>query len=78
MSWKNVYNLFSQFCKHRLFHYPYLVPWHLLIALFRQECRLFKTVELRTKGKYWAPVNVATTDATAKVKVSAKSKAEYQ
>ena len=35
-------------------------------------------VELRNKGKYWIPVPVTTTDAAAKVKESAKSKANFQ
>ena len=35
-------------------------------------------VGLRNKGKYWVPVPVTTTDAAAKVKESAKSKAKYQ
>ena len=35
-------------------------------------------VELRYKGKYWVSVPVTTTDAAAKVKESAKSKANYQ
>ena len=69
---------FCQFWQYRLFHYRYLVSQHLLIALFGPECGLCKTIVLRTNGKYSLPVNVTTTDAAAKVKVSAKPKAEYQ
>ena len=48
------------------------------MALFGPESGLCKIVELRTKGKYTVPKNFTTTDAAAKVKESAKSKAEYQ
>ena len=75
---KKGYDVFCQFCQHHLFHYRYLIPRHLLTALFGPECGLCKIVELRTKGKYSVTVTITTTDAAAKVKESAKSKAEYQ
>ena len=75
---KKGYDLFYQFCQHHLFHYRFLVSRHLLTALFQPEYGLWKMVELRYKGKYWVSVPVTTTDAAAKVKESAKSKANYQ
>ena len=42
------------------------------------ECGLCKTAQLRPKEKYSVTVNITTTDAAAKVKESAKSKAEYR
>ena len=46
--------------------------------MFGAECRLWKRVKLRAKGKYSVQVSVTTTVAAAKVKESAKSAAKYQ